>query len=51
VAKWHFTSEITAITVRNHGNFLRKSRQLPEEITAIIAKNHGNFLRKLRQLL
>jgi hypothetical protein len=26
--------EITALSFRNHGNFLKKSRQLLEEITA-----------------
>ena len=49
-----FPSEIAVISSGNHGNFLRKSRQLLEEITATSEGNHGDFCRQfrfLRQLL
>jgi hypothetical protein len=40
--KRHLSSEVAALSFRNHGNFFKKSRQLLEEITAIIEGNHGN---------
>ena len=36
-------SEVVALSLRNHRNFFKKSRQLLEEITAIIGGNHGDF--------
>jgi len=38
-----FPSEIAVISSGNHGNFLRKSRQLLKEITATSEGNHGDF--------
>ena len=37
------SKKITATSSGNHGNFLRKSRQLLQEITATSWGNHGNF--------
>jgi hypothetical protein len=43
IVKCQLIPEITAIIVRNRGDFLRKSRQLPAEITVISEGKYGDF--------